>query len=170
MLNLKNIILPPWPISFSNLLSRLKFNSVQSLSRVQLFATPWTAACQLACPTPTLRAYSNSCPLSWWCHPTISSSVVPFSSCLNLSQHQGLFQWVSSSYQVAKLLQFKLQHQSFQWILDLFPLGWTSWIFMQSKGLSRIFPSTTVKKHQFLSAQVSLQPNFHIHTWLLENP
>ena len=65
-------------------------------------------------PSPTPGAYSNSCLSSWWCHPTISSSVVPF-SCPNPSQHQGLFQWVSSSHQVAKVLEFQLQHQSFQW-------------------------------------------------------
>ena len=69
---------------------------------------------RLPCPSPTPRTCSNSCPLSLWCHPTISSSVIPFSSHLNLSQHQGLYQWVSSSHQVAKVL--KLQHQSFQWI------------------------------------------------------
>ena len=70
------------------------------------------------CPSPTPGVYPNLCPLSWWCHPTISSSVVPSSSCpqsLNLSQHQGLFKWVSSSHQVAKELEFQLQHQSFQW-------------------------------------------------------
>ena len=65
------------------------------------------------CPLPTHGSCSNSCPLSQWCHPTISSSVVPFSSSFNLSQHQNLFQWVSSSHQVAELLVFKLQHQSF---------------------------------------------------------
>ena len=65
-------------------------------------------------PSPTPRVDPNSCPLSWWCHPTISSSVVPFSSRLQVSQHQGLFQWVSSSHQVAKELEFQLQHQSFQ--------------------------------------------------------
>ena len=67
-------------------------------------------------PSSTPRAYSNSCPSSWWCHPAISSSVVPFSSAPNPSQHQSLFQWVSSSHQVAKVLEFQLQHQSFQWI------------------------------------------------------
>ena len=66
------------------------------------------------CPSPTPRVYSNSCPLSWWCHPTTSSSVVPFTPAFNLSQHQGLFKWVSSSHQVAKVLEFQLQHQSFQ--------------------------------------------------------
>ena len=68
------------------------------------------------CPSPTPRVYSNPRPLSQWYHPTILSSVVPFSSRLNLSQNQGLFQWVSSSHQVAKVLEFQLQHQSFQWI------------------------------------------------------
>ena len=66
------------------------------------------------CPSPTPGVHPNPCPLSRWCHPTISSSVAPFSSS-NLSQHQGLFKWVSSSHQVAKVLELQLQHQSFQW-------------------------------------------------------
>ena len=70
----------------------------------------------LPCPSPTPGAYSNWCPLSWWCLPIISSSVVPFSSQVSLSQNQGLFQWVGSSHQVAKVLEFQLQYQSFQWI------------------------------------------------------
>ena len=80
--------------------------------------TLWTHELQDArppCPSPTPRVYPNSCSLSQWCPLNISSSVVPFSSCLNLSQHQGLFKWVSSSHQVAKVLEFQLQHQSFQW-------------------------------------------------------
>ena len=68
------------------------------------------------CPSPTPGVYSNSCPLSQWCHPTVSSSVIPSPPALNLSQHQDLFQWVSSSHQVVKVLEFQLQHQSFQWI------------------------------------------------------
>ena len=73
------------------------------------------------------------------------------------SQHQGLFQWVSSSYEVAKLLEFQLQHQSFQWTprTDLLK-GWTGWISLQSKGLSRVFSNTTVQKHQFFGTQLSL--------------
>ena len=71
---------------------------------------------RLLCPSPTLGVYSKSCPLRWWCHPTISFSVVPFSSRLQSFQHQGLFQWVSPSHQVAKVLELQLQHQSFQWI------------------------------------------------------
>ena len=69
------------------------------------------------CPSPTPRVYSNSCPLSQWCHPTISPSVIPFSSCLQSFQHQGLFKLVSSLHQVTKVLEFQLQHQSFQWTL-----------------------------------------------------
>ena len=84
-------------------------------------------------------------------HPLLSPSPPAF----NLSQHQGLFQWVSSSHQVAKVLEFELQHQSFQW----FPLEWTGWISWQSKGLSRVFSNTTVQKHQFFGAQLSSQSN-----------
>ena len=70
---------------------------------------------QLLCPPSTPRACSNSCPSSWWCHPTISSSVIPFSSCLQPFPHQRLYQRVGSSHQVTKRLAFQLQHQSFQW-------------------------------------------------------
>ena len=81
----------------------------------------------------------------------------PFSSVFNLSQHQGLFQWVGCSHQVTKVLELQLQHQSFQcW----FPLGLTGLISLQSKGLSRVFSSTTVWKHQFVGAQPSLWSNF----------
>ena len=70
---------------------------------------------RLPCPSPTPGAWSDSCPLTQWCHPTISSSVIPLSSHLHLSHHQGLFQSVSSSHEVAKVLEFQLQHQSLQW-------------------------------------------------------
>ena len=87
----------------------------------------------------------------------------------NPSQHQGLFQWISSSHQVAKGLEFQLQHQSFQWIFRTdFPLGCTGWISLLSKGLSRVFSNITVQKHQFFGAQLSSQSNSHIHTWPLE--
>ena len=78
---------------------------------------------RLPCPSPSPGACSNSCPSSQWCHPTISSSVVPFSSCPQSFQHQGLFKWVSSSYQVAKILEFQLQHQTFQWTPRRSPKG-----------------------------------------------
>ena len=172
------------------------------------------------CPSPTPKVHSNSRPSSQWCHPAISSSVVPFSSCPNPSQHQGLFQWVNSSHQVDKVLEFQLQHQSDRKstrlnsshrctsrmpssafpasgsfpmsqffssdgqsigvpastsvlpmnIPDWFPLGWTGWISLQSKGLSRVFSNTTVQKHQFSSTQLFSQCNSHIHTLSLEKP
>ena len=83
-----------------------KFSAVQSLSHVQLLWPHKLQHTKFPCPLPTPRACSDSCPLSRWCHPTISSSVITFSSCLQSSQHQGLFQWVSSSHQVAKVLEW----------------------------------------------------------------
>ena len=124
------------------------------------------------CPSPTPRAYSNSCPLSRWCHPTISSSVVPFSSCLQSLPPSGsfpmsqLFTWGSQSIGVsasASVLPMNTQ--------DWSPLGWTGWISLQTKGLSRVFSSnTTVQKHQFCGTQLYSQSNSHIHTWPLEKP
>ena len=96
-------------------------------------------------------------------HPLSS----PFPPALSLSQHQGLFQWVSSLYQVAKVLELQLQHQDIQ---DWFLLGLTGLISLQCKGLSRVFSNITVKKHQFFSTQPSLWSNSHIHTWLLKKP
>ena len=122
------------------------------------------------CPSPTPRVHPNSCPLSRWCHPTSYPLSSPSPPALNLSQHQGLFKWVSSSHQVAKVLEFQPQHQSFQWTPRTDPLGWTSWISLQTKGLSRVFSNTTVQKHQLFGIQLSLQSNSNIHTWLLEKP
>ena len=122
------------------------------------------------CPSPTPRVYPNSCPLRRWCHPTISSSIVPFSFCPQSSQHQGLFQWVGFSHHSqsigvsasALVLPVNIQ--------DWFPLGLIGWISLQSKGLSRVFANTTVQKHLFFGAQFSLQSNSHIQTWPLEKP
>ena len=101
---------------------------------------------RLPCPSTTPGAYSNSCPLSQWCHPTISSSVVPFSSCLNLSQHQGLFQWVSSSHQVTKGLEFQLEHQSFQWIFRTdFLWDWLVWFPCSPRDSQESFPTPQFK-------------------------
>ena len=106
---------------------------------------------RLPCPSPAPRIYSNSHPSSRWCHPTISSSA------FNLSQHQGLLQWLHSSHQVVKGLELQLQPSVLPMnIQDWFPLGWTCWISLPSKGLSRVFSNTTVQKHQFFSAQLSL--------------
>ena len=129
----------------------------------------WLQHARVPCPSPTPRVYPNSCPLSWWCHPT--SHPLSFSSppAFNLSQHQGLFQWVSSSHQVAKVLDFQLQHQSFPMnTQDWDPLEWTGWISLHSKGLSGAFSNTIDQKHQFFTSQLSLQSNTHIHTWPLE--
>ena len=92
---------------------------VQLLSRVLLFATPELQHTRLPYSSLSLWVCSDSCPFSQWCHPTVSISVAPFSSCLNLSQHQDLFQWVHSSYQVAKVLELQLQRRSFQWIFRI---------------------------------------------------
>ena len=123
------------------------------------------------CPSPTPWACSNSCTSSQWCHPTISSSVIPFSSWLQSSQHQGLFQWnqffMSDGQSTGVSASASVPPMNIQvW----FPLGWTGWISLQSKGLSRVFSNTTVQKHQLFSAQLSLWSNSHIHTWLLEKP
>ena len=105
-----------WLFSFPYWGSFQLFSSVQSLRRVQLFVTPWTAARQTSLSITNSRSLLKPCSSSWYCHPTISSSVIPLSSCSPFSQHQGLFQWVSSSYHVVKVLE--LQHQSFQWIFS----------------------------------------------------
>ena len=123
------------------------------------------------CPSPTPGVYPNSCSLSRWCHPTISSSVVPFSCCPQSFPESGSFQmiqlftWGGQSVGVsasASVLPMNTQ--------DWSPLRWTGWISFQSKGLSRVFSNTTVQKHQFFGAQLSSQSNSHIHTWPLEKP
>ena len=122
------------------------------------------------CPSPTPRVYSNSCPLSQWCHPTVSSSVFS-SSHLQSFPGSGSFlvsQFFASGGQIIEVsastsvLLMNIQ--------DWFPLGWTGWISLQSKELSRVFSNTTVQKHQFFGAQLSLWSNSYIHTWLLEKP
>ena len=123
------------------------------------------------CPPSTPGVYSNSCPLSWWYHPTILSSVFPFSSCpqsflaSGCSQMSQLFTSGGQSIGVSastSVLPMNIQ--------DWFPLGWTGWISLQSKGLSRFFSDTTVQRHQFFGAQPSSQSNSHIHTWPQEKP
>ena len=123
------------------------------------------------CSSPTPGVYPNSCPLSRWCHPAISFSVIPFSSCpqsLPASESfpmSQLFAWGGQSIGVsasASVLPMNTQ----DWSL----LGWTGWISLQSKGLSRVFSNTTVQKHQFFSAQPSSQSNSHNHTWPQEKP
>ena len=111
---------------------------------------------RLPCPSPAPRAYSDSCPLSWWCHPTISSSIVPLSSCLQSFPALGAFQ-VSHFSLGGQSIAVSASASVFPMnIQDWFPLGWTGWISLQSKGLSRVFSNATVQKHQFFSAQLSL--------------
>ena len=123
------------------------------------------------CPSPTPRVHSDSCPSSQWCHPVISSSVVPFSSCsqsLPASEsfpRSQLFPWGGQSTGVSALASFPPK-KSQGWS----PSEWTGCISLQSKGLSRVFSNTTVQKHQFLNAQLSSQSNSHIHTWPQEKP
>ena len=119
---------------------------------------------RLPCPSLSPRVCSNSCPLSWWYHLTISSSVFPFSSCPQSfpASSMHLFQWVGSSHQVAKVLELPLQHQYFQWIIRV--------DFFLSKELSRVFSSTSIQKYKFFNAQPSLWFNSHILKWPLENP
>ena len=129
-------------------------------------ATPWIAARQASLYITNSRVHSNSCPSSRWCHPPISSSVVPFSYCpqsLPASESfpmSQLFPWGGQSTGVSALESF-LPMNTQGWS----PLEWTGWISLQSKGLSRVFSNTTVQKHQFFSTQPSSHSNSHIHTW-----
>ena len=109
------------------------------------------------CPSPTPRFHPNSCPLSQWCHPTLPSSVVPFSSCLQSFPASGSFQmsqfFTPGGQSIGVSASTSVLPMNTQ---DWSPLGWTSWISVQSKELSRVFSNITVQKHQFFSAQLSL--------------
>ena len=122
------------------------------------------------CPSPTPGVHSNSCPLSRWCHPTISFSVIPF-SCPQSFPASGSFQmsqlFASGGQSIGVSASTSILPMNTQ---DWSPVGWTGWISLQSKGLSRVFSDTTIQKHQFFSAQLSSQSNSHIHTCLLEKP
>ena len=154
-------------------------NSVQSLSHVRLSRSVVSDSlrpqelqhARPPYPSPTPRVHSDSCPLSQWCHPALSSSVVPFSSCPQSLPASGsfpmsqLFAWGGQSIGVSaspSVLPMNTQGWS--------PSEWTGWYSLQSKGLSRVFSNTTVQKHQFFGTQFSSQSNSHIHTWPLEKP
>ena len=112
---------------------------------------------RLPCPSPTPGVYWNSCPLCWWCHPTISSSVVTFSSCLQSFPASGSLQMSQFFASVGQSIRESASASVLPMnIQDWFPLGWTDWISLQSKGLSRLFSNTTGQKHQFFGAQLSL--------------
>ena len=158
----------PGKTGFKQIILRVsvQFSLVQSLSHVWLFVAPWIAACNSR-PSPTPRVHPNSCLSSWWCHPAISASVVPFSSCpqslpasesLPMTQ---LFAWGGQSIGVsalASVLPKNTQDYRMDW-LDLLAV----------QGTWRVFSNTTVQKHQFFGAQLSSQSNSHSHTRLLGN-
>ena len=143
-----------------------RISSVQSLSRVRLFATPWIAAHQASLSITNSRSL-----LKLMCHSAISSSVFPFSSCPQSLPESGsfpmsqLFAWGGQSIGVSALASVLPMNTQ-----DWSPLGWTGWISLQSKGLSTVFSNTTVQKQQLFGAQLSSQSNSHIHTWPLEKP
>ena len=149
--------------NFANIISTLKiyiykyFVNIASvqLSCVQLFETLQHA--RSPCPIPTLWVYPNSCPLSQWCHRTISSSIVPFSSCLQSFLASGSFPMNQFFALGSQNIGVSAYHQSFQWmyIQDWFPLGWTGWISLQSKVLASD-SSTTIQKHEFFDMLLSL--------------
>ena len=159
-------------VTISAFLRFLKNSLEYQFSSSVLSDSLWPHALQhsrLPCPLPIPGAPSNSCPSSWWCHPNLSSSVVPFSSHLQSFPTSESFlmspffasrgQSIGAS---ASVLPMNIQ--------DWFPSELTGLITLQSKGLSRVFSNSTVQKHQFFGAQLSLQYNSHIHTWLLEKP
>ena len=152
-------------VQFSSVAQSCPTLSHESGGGGRLFSDPMNP-----CPSPTPGVHSNSCPLSWWCHPAISSSVIPFSSCpqsLPASESfpvSQLFSWGGQSTGVSALASVLPKNTQ-----DWSPLEWTGWISLQSKGLSRVFSNTTVQKHQFFGTQLSSQSNSHIHTWPLEN-
>ena len=125
---------------------------------------------RLSCPLPP-GACSNSRRLSWWCHLTVLFSVFPFSSYLQSFTAPGSFlmsqQFTSGGQSIGASASASVLPMNIQ---DWFPLRWTGWISLQSKGLSRVFSNTIVQKHQIFSTQLSSQSNSHIHTWLLEKP
>ena len=151
----------------------LAFSSVQ-FSHSVVSDSLWPHELQHArppCPSPTPWVHSDSRPSSGWCHPAISSSIVPFSSCpQSLPAAESfpmskLFAWGGQSTGVSASASFLPKKYQ-----DWCPSEWTDWISLQSKGLSRVFSNTTVQKHQFFGAQLSSQSNSHIHTWPLEKP
>ena len=141
-----------------------------SLSVMSYFLWPQGPHPRLPCPSLSPRVYSDACLLSQWCHPTISSSVVPFSSCLQSFPASGYFlmSWLfaSGGQSIGASASASVFPMNIQ---DWFPLGWTGLISLQSKGLSRVFSNTAVQKHQFFGAQ-PLWLNSHSRTWLLGKP
>ena len=135
-----------------------------------LWPQEWQHA-RLPCPSLSPRVCSNSCQLNLWCHPSISSSVTPFSSCLQsfLASECFLMSWLfaSGSQSIGVSASASVLPMDMQ---DWFHLEWAGWISLQSKGPSRVFSNTTVQNHQVFSTQPSSQSNSHMDTWILEKP
>ena len=138
---------------------------VQSLSHVWLFATPWTAAGQASLSITISRSLLRLTSIE---AVILSNHLILFFSCLQSFPASGSFP-MSQLFTSGGQSMLESQYQTLRWIFRTDPLGWTGWISLQSKGLSRVFSNTTVQKHQFSGAQPSLWSNSHIHTWLLEN-
>ena len=158
----------PW-FSVKLLKSKTSISSVQSLSCVWLFATPWIAARQASLSITNSRSSPKLMSIES-VMPSISSSVVSFSSCPQSFPTSG-------SFQISQLFVSGGQNIGVSASTSVLPLntqdwssGWTGWVSLQSKGLSRVFSNTTVQKHQLFDAQLSLYSSSHIHTWLLEKP
>ena len=144
------------PLCQQRSINTVQFSSAKTLSRIWLFTTPWTAARQASLSITNSGVYPNPCLLSQWCHPTISSSVIPFFSCPQSFP-------VSGSFPMSQLFASGGQSIGVSASTSVLPmntqdwsLGWTAWVSLQSKELSRVFSSTTVQKHQFFGAQLSL--------------
>ena len=146
------------------------FSSLQWLCCVRFFVTPWNAAHQASLSITNSWSLPKPMSSSQWCLPTISSSVVPLSSCPQSFPASGSFQmsqlFTSGGQSTGVSASTSILPMNTQ---DWSPLGWTGWISLQSKGLSRVFSNTTVQKYQFFGAQLSLYSNSHICTWSLEN-
>ena len=154
-----------------NIVTLIQFSSVQSLSCVQL-CDPTDCSTSGFPVHHQLPEFAQTNPSSWWCHPTVSSSDIPFSSHLQSFPASGSFpmsQFFASGGQsiIEASTSVSLLPMNIQ---DWSPLGWTGWISLLSKRLSRVFSNTTVQKRQFFGTQLSLWSNSHIHTWLLEKP
>ena len=129
--------------------------------------TPWTAAHRLPCPSLSPEVCSNSCPPSWWCHPNISSSVTPSPLSLNLFWHQSLFQRVGSLYQVAKVLELKLQHHSFQWIFRVdFLKDWLVWSPCSPRYFQESSPTPQFKLASPWNLTPATPPSWSLWTWV----
>ena len=168
-----NVIPIKLPMAFFTELER-KFSQLVQFRHLVMADFLWHHELQHPrppCPSPTPGACSNSCPSSQWCHPTISSSVVPFSSRLQFFPASVSFPmsqlFASGGQSIGVSASPSVLPMNTQ---DWSPLGWSGWISLQSKGLWRVFSNTTVQKHQFFSAQLSLWSNSHIHTWPVEKP